>query len=73
VQIHSLLSLLALFAFEPSAHLVLDYLIRRYKVHEMNSNVLIACMIVAHDTKVFIKIIITFDSQLFIVYSCLLK
>lgn len=53
VQISSLLSHLSLFAFESCSHAVLEYLIRRYKVHEMNADALIKSMIVAHDTKVY--------------------
>lgn len=52
VEIVELLKLLSLYAVEPSAHLVLEYLIRRYRIHEMNSNELLQYMLVAHDTKV---------------------
>jgi U3 small nucleolar RNA-associated protein 10 len=51
-QIINLLKLLSLYALEPSAHLVLEYLIRRYRVHEMNTHILLQSMLVAHDTKV---------------------
>jgi U3 small nucleolar RNA-associated protein 10 len=52
VQINALLKLLSLYAMEPSTHLVLEYLIRRYRIHEMNTHELIQSMLVAHDTKV---------------------
>ena len=51
-RICDLLKLLTLFAGEPSAHKVLEYLVRRYKVHEMNADALLKCMIAQHDTKV---------------------
>ena len=52
VEINELLKLLSLYAVESSAHLVLEYLIRRYRIHELNSNELLQNMLVAHDTKV---------------------
>lgn len=52
-DIAELLRLLALYALEPSTHLVIEYLIRRYRIHEMNSNMLLQAMLVAHDAKVF--------------------
>jgi U3 small nucleolar RNA-associated protein 10 len=52
VDIVELLKLLSLYALESAAHLVLEYLIRRYRIHEMNSNDLLLHMLVAHDTKV---------------------
>ena len=45
VQIVRLLRLLGLYALEASTHLVLEYLIRRYRVHEMNTHDLLQCMI----------------------------
>jgi hypothetical protein len=51
-----LLSLLSIYAFDTSSHVVLEYLIRRYKIHDMNADVLITSMIVAHDNKVSIII-----------------
>ena len=51
-RITDLLRLLTLFAGEPSAHKVLEYLVRRYKVHELNVDALLKCMIAQHDTKV---------------------
>lgn len=51
-DITNLLKLLSLYALESSTHLVLEYLIRRYRVHEMNTHVLLQCMLVAHDSKV---------------------
>ena len=31
---------------------MLEYLIRRFLIHEFNTNALLKCMLVAHDTKV---------------------
>jgi U3 small nucleolar RNA-associated protein 10 len=45
-RICDLLKLLTLFAGEPSAHKVLEYLVRRYKVHEMNADALLKCVCV---------------------------
>jgi U3 small nucleolar RNA-associated protein 10 len=52
VEINGLLKLLSLYAVEAASHLVLEYLIRRYRVHEMNTHALLQAMLVAHDTKV---------------------
>lgn len=52
VDIANLLKLISLYALESASHLVLEYLIRRYRVHEMNIHVLLQSMLVAHDTKV---------------------
>ncbi len=52
IEIAQLLKLLALFANEPSAHLVLEYLIRRFRIHEINADLLLRAMLVTHDTKV---------------------
>jgi U3 small nucleolar RNA-associated protein 10 len=51
-RIADLLRLLTLFAGESSTHKVLEYLVRRYRVHEMNVDALMKCMIAQHDTKV---------------------
>eukprot|EP01040_Poterioochromonas_malhamensis_P003538 gene3538-3779_t len=56
-EIDKLLNLLSLWAFEPNAHLVLEYLIRRFLIHEFNTNALLKCMLVAHDTKIFGRIL----------------
>lgn len=47
-----LLNHLSLFVFEPNCHVVLEYLIRRYRIHELNVNMLLCCTIAAHETKV---------------------
>jgi U3 small nucleolar RNA-associated protein 10 len=47
-----LLNRLAIFAVEPAAHKVLEYLIRRYRIHELNADALIRCLIHTHDSKV---------------------
>ena len=51
-EISILLEHLSIFAAEPSAHLVLEYLIRRYRIHELNSDALLRCLISTHDSKV---------------------
>ncbi len=51
-RLSELFRLLTLFASEPSTHKVLEYLIRRYRVHELNVDSLIKCMLSQHDTKV---------------------
>eukprot|EP01036_Dinobryon_divergens_P025487 gene25488-34039_t len=56
-ELSRLLFLLSIYAFDTSSHLVIEYLIRRYKIHDMNSDTLITAMIVAHDTKVFARIV----------------
>ena len=55
-EISSLLNYLALYAGEPSTHKIIEYLIRRYRVHELNVDALIRCLIVAHDSKVHLCI-----------------
>ena len=54
-EISNLLDLLSLFADDPMTHKVLEYLIRRYRVHELNVDSLLRSMIVIHDTKVINK------------------
>lgn len=56
-DIHRLLSLLSPWSFEPNAHLVLEYLVRRYRIHEFNVDALLRATLVAHDTKIFAKIV----------------
>lgn len=51
-QLDQLLILLGLYAHEEATHLVLEYLIRRYRIHEMNAGCLIRHMLIMHDTKV---------------------
>lgn len=54
-EISILLEHLSIFATEPSAHLVIEYLIRRYRVNEFNCDSLIRCLISTHDSKVQIS------------------
>lgn len=54
-EITILLEHLSIFAAEPSAHLVLEYLIRRYRVHELNCDALLRCLISTHESKVTCK------------------
>jgi U3 small nucleolar RNA-associated protein 10 len=51
-EISILLEHLSIFAAEPSTHLILEYLIRRYRAHELNSDALLRCLISTHDSKV---------------------
>lgn len=57
VEVNSLLNLLSLWANEPSAHLVLEYLVRRYRVHEFNMDSVLRAFLIAHDSKLFAKIV----------------
>jgi len=56
-QIHALLRLLSLFAAEPPAHKVLEYLLQRYRVNELNTDVLLSSMLLMHDTKIYARIV----------------
>lgn len=51
-EITRLLDLLGLFADDPMTHKVLEYLIRRYRIHELNVDSLLRSMLSIHDTKV---------------------
>ena len=51
-QIDALLRLLALYISEKASHTVLEYLIRRYRIHELNVNELLKCVLPIHDSKV---------------------
>jgi U3 small nucleolar RNA-associated protein 10 len=51
-EISILLEYLSIFAAEQATHLVLEYLIRRYRIHELNSDSLLRCLISVHDSKV---------------------
>ena len=62
-EIEQLLSLLSLWAFEANAHLVLEYLIRRYLIHEYNTEALLKSLLVSHDTKVPIFSFPSLDTQ----------
>lgn len=50
-KIEDLLHLLSLYSAEPQCHKILEFLIRRYRVHEFNGDDLLKCMITQHDTK----------------------
>jgi hypothetical protein len=56
-EIKSLLELLSLFSLESATHKVLEYLIRRYRIHELNVDSLIKCMLPLHDTKIFARVL----------------
>lgn len=51
-QIEDLLKILMLYASEPDTHKVVEYLLRRYRVHDMNVNTVLRSFIHLHDTKV---------------------
>lgn len=51
-RIEEFLGLLSLYAAESSSHRILEYMIRRYRIHELNVNALLRCMISQHDTPV---------------------
>jgi U3 small nucleolar RNA-associated protein 10 len=51
-QINELFDLLSLFCTNENSHKVLEYLIRRYRVHELNVDSLIQSMLPCHDSKV---------------------
>lgn len=53
-DIDRLLHLLSPWAFEGKAHLVLEYLVRRYRVHEFNTDSLLKSLLVSHDSKVIL-------------------
>ena len=55
-EIKDLLKLLSLYATEPSAHKVLEYLFQRYKINELNVDALLSYTIHVHDTKIFARI-----------------
>lgn len=71
-EISILLEHLSIFASEPSTHLVLEYLIRRYRVNEFNCDALLRCLISTHDSKVMTvyDFAITFRSVEFYRTSC---
>ena len=54
-DINGLLALLSLYAPQAAAHKVLEYLIQRYRVHELNCNSLLRCLLSIHDTKIFAR------------------
>jgi len=56
-EISSLLELLSLYASLPPTHRILEYLIRRYKVQELNATELIKCSISQHDSKIFARVV----------------
>lgn len=56
-EIRSLMELLMLFPSDNSTHVILEYLIRRYRINEFNVNVFIQHMIPVHNSQVFKKIL----------------
>lgn len=51
-ELSLLLCHLSIFALESPTHQVIEYLIRRYRIHELNSDALIKCLLPNHDSKV---------------------
>jgi U3 small nucleolar RNA-associated protein 10 len=74
-KIERLLALLTLYASEKATHCVLEYLIRRYRIHDMNADSLIRMVIAVHDTKVLdsISIISMYVQLTFHLFSLLLS
>ena len=62
-RIKSLLKLLALYATEKSSHLILEYLLQRYRINELNMEALLTNMISIHDTKIFAKLVMLIPQQ----------
>lgn len=56
-EVSKFLELLSPYAAEHSAHTVMEYFIRRYRVNELNADALIRCVLPFHDTKIFAKVI----------------
>eukprot|EP01031_Cornospumella_fuschlensis_P040537 gene40537-49412_t len=56
-EIHRFLDLISLWIDEPNSHLTLEYLLRRYRIHEFNVDRLLRTTIASHDTKIFAKIV----------------
>lgn len=56
-QLERFLQHLSLFSNEPSMHRVLEFLIRRYRIHEHNADALISCMLTVHDSKIFARVV----------------
>lgn len=54
-KLNKLLIHLSLFASTSESHRVLEYLIRRYRVHELNVNGFLSCLLPLHDTKIFAR------------------
>jgi hypothetical protein len=57
ITLSNFLQLLSPYASEHSAHTVLEFLIRRYRINEINADALIRCVIPYHDTKIFAKVV----------------
>jgi U3 small nucleolar RNA-associated protein 10 len=51
-EIESLFAVLSLYADQPSTHRIIEYLIRRFRVHELNVDSLISSLLSQHDSKV---------------------
>lgn len=55
LQLSSLLKLLTLFIHNKYSHQIMEYLIRRYRVNEMNISDYILCVLPIHDSKLFAR------------------
>ncbi len=51
-EINRILQLLSLYIDDKTSHRVLEYLIRRYLIHELNVDALVRCVLPIHNTKV---------------------
>lgn len=51
-ELEELFRILTLFSGNENCHKILEYLIRRYRVYELNVDSLISCLLHHHDTKV---------------------
>jgi U3 small nucleolar RNA-associated protein 10 len=47
--------MLSPYILEPAAHQVLEYLIRRYRINELNVDILIKSVLPIHDSKVIVS------------------
>lgn len=56
-QIEHLLQCLSAYLLQPAAHNVLEWLVRRYRVHVYNSMMLLECFLPYHNTKVFARML----------------
>lgn len=68
-DLNSLLSILALFSSEKPSHLILEYLIRRYRIHALNVDSLLRCVLPICDSKV--RVCYLSMSRIISLFSCL--
>lgn len=56
-SIHSLLRLLSNYFLLKPTHKILEYLLRRYRIHKYNVNSIMCCILPYHETPMFGKIV----------------